>query len=49
MGRTETHRSEVKKPAKRKATSEGELLEQELDRCWPVWRDEPVPFPVEES
>jgi hypothetical protein len=38
-----------KKSAKEKATREMEMLQRELDRCWPVWRDEPFPFPVDES
>lgn len=36
-----------KKPAS-KAKAEAEMLERELERCWPEWRDEPFPFPVDE-
>ena len=36
------------KARKKKAVEEAAALERELDRCWPVWSDEPFPFPVDE-
>ncbi len=52
---TETRFAEIQcsatsspKALRKKAAREREAEEQELDRCWPVWRDEPFPFPVDE-
>ena len=38
----------TKKKAADKAREEAEMLERELERCWPEWRDEPYPFPLDE-
>ncbi len=43
----EPKRSAKEKTAK-KRQAEAEMLERELERCWPEWRDEPFPFPVDE-
>lgn len=37
----------MKPPAEKFEIQDG-YLKRELERCWPEWRDEPFPFPVDE-
>jgi len=38
----------AKKKAADKAREDAKMPERELERCWPEWRDEPYPFPLDE-
>ncbi len=37
-----------KKARKKKTAEEAEALERQRECCWPMWSDEPFPFPVNE-